>query len=41
MAIVFLALPPCLRAMLTLKDKALIIGKGGIKIGILPAAQNK
>jgi hypothetical protein len=40
MAIVFLAFP-LLTGVLTLKDKALIIGKGGIKIGILPAAQNK
>ena len=38
MAAVFLAFP-LITGVLTVKDKALIIGKGGIKIGVLPAAK--
>lgn len=38
MSIVFLGFP-LLTGVLTLKDKALIVGKGGIKIGTLPAAR--
>lgn len=40
MAAVFLAFP-LVTGVLTVKDKALVIGKDGIKIGVLPAAKKR
>lgn len=40
MSMVFLGFP-LFTGILTLKDKALIIGKGGIKIGTLPVVEKK